>query len=185
MNFICERKKTTELNEKKIRFLNRVESEGQSQIFFNLSLTHFEELKNDSIKYRGNFRQTIFALKTLTRYNFSSVLSIQNYYDIDPAELLEKFKQIFQEQDIYHTDIQVKVSYPNYNDVNYSQPSQKTDCMYGRCLSASGIYSCPFLANDYRGRVGFSFKSFSENITAETDFCATCSKNNNFMFTIG
>ena len=66
------------LNEKKIRFLNRVESEGLGQIFFNLSLTHYDELMNDEVKYRGHFRQTIFALKTLSRYNFTSVLTVQN-----------------------------------------------------------------------------------------------------------
>ena len=52
-------------------------------------------------------------------------------------------------------------------------------------LSENGIYSCPFLSNDYRGRVGSSFKNYSQSMTAETDFCATCSRNNNFMFTIG
>ena len=173
------------LNEKKIRFLNRVESEGQGQIFFNLSLTHYEELKNDSVKYRGNFRQTIFALKTLSRYNFTSVLSFQNYYNLERDLILENFKKLFVEQEIYNTEVQIKVSYPNYEEENYSQPSIKTDCMYGRCLSSNGVYSCPFLANDYRGRLGYSFKNFSDSITAETDFCATCSKNNNFIFTIG
>ena len=90
-----------------------------------------------------------------------------------------------EEQEITNTELQINISYPNHNEENYSQASVKTDCMYGRCLSINGIYSCPFLANDYRGRVGYSFKNFSESITAETDFCATCSKNNNFIFTIG
>ena len=57
--------------------------------------------------------------------------------------------------------------------------------MHGRVLSENGIYSCPFLSNDYRGRVGSSFKDFSKNVTAETDFCGICSKNNNYIFTIG
>ena len=57
--------------------------------------------------------------------------------------------------------------------------------MFGRVLSNNGVYACPFLSNDYRGRVGTSFKDYSKNICAETDFCATCSKNNGFMFTIG
>ena len=69
------------LNEKKIRFLKKVEDEGlvnktENQIFFKLSLAHFNELESDKVRYRGNFRQTIFALKTLSRYNFNSVLSI-------------------------------------------------------------------------------------------------------------
>lgn len=173
------------LNEKKIRFLNKVEQEGTKQIFFRLSLTHFEEIENDKAKYRGHFRQVIFALKTLSRYNFTSVLNIQNYYHLDDNLIKNMFDEIFKDQEIYNTDLQITVSYPNFEEENYSKTSRKTDCMNGRCLNENGIYACPFLSNDYRGRVGSSFKNYSQNIIAETDFCATCSKNNNFMFTIG
>ena len=186
------------LNEKKIRFLKKVEQEGvnegvnhtsiteiSNQIFFKLSLAHYEELESDKVKYRGNYRQVIFALKTLSRYNFSSILSIQNIYNLDKNLIFEEFKKIFNEQEIYNTDIQITNSYPDFNEENFAKPADKTDCMYGRILTDNGVYSCPFLANDYRGRVGGSFKNYSKNITAETDFCATCSKNNNFIFTIG
>ena len=57
--------------------------------------------------------------------------------------------------------------------------------MCGRILTESGVYACPFLANDYRGRMGTSIKDYSKSIMAETDFCATCSKNNDYIFTIG
>lgn len=173
------------LNEKKIRFLNKVETEGNNQIFFKLSLTHFDEIENDKAKYRGNFRQTIFALKTLSRYNFTSVLTIQNFYNLEQNEILNIFNKIFKENEILTTDIQITNSHPHFEDTNFSKPSSKTDCMFGRCLGTKGIFACPFLSNDYRGRVGSNFKSYSKNMTAETDFCATCSKNNNFMFTIG
>lgn len=173
------------LNEKKIRFLNKVESEGNNQIFFKLSLTHFDELENDKIKYRGHYRQTIFALKTLSRYNFTSVLTLQNFYKLNEKNLIENFKQIFKEQDIFNTELQITKSHPDFEDENFAKHSQKTDCMHGRTLTSNGVYACPFLSNDYRGRVGSSFKNYSQNITAETDFCATCSKNNNFIFTIG
>ena len=191
------------LNEKKIRFLKKVEEEGTggnignnpnlnlqnkcgwNQIFFKLSLTHYNELESDKAKYRGNFRQTIYALKTLGRYNFNSVLSVQNYYKLNEDEIFENFNRMFKEQEIINTDIQITLSHPSFEDVNFSKPSGKTDCMYGRILCRNGVYACPFLANDYRGRSGSSFKDFSKNITAETDFCATCSKNNNYMFAIG
>lgn len=173
------------LNEKKIRFLKKVEDEGVNQIFFKLSLAHFNEQESDKIKYRGHYRQTFFALKTLSRYNFSSVLTIQNYYKIDKNILSEMFNKIFKEQEIYNTDLQIICSHPDFEDENYSKPSSKTDCMFGRTLSENGIYACPFVSNDYRGRSGSSFKDFSKSITAETDFCATCSKNNNFMSSIG
>ncbi len=176
------------LNEKKIRFLKKVEDEGGSngnQIFFKLSLAHYDELESDKVKYRGHFRQTFFALKTLSRYNFTSVLSIQNYYKLEKNVLIEMFNKIFREQNICNTDLQITCSYPDFEDENYSKPALKTDCMFGRTLCKDGVYACPFVANDYRGRLGSSFKDFSKNITAETDFCATCSKNNNFMITIG
>lgn len=173
------------LNEKKIRFLKRVEDEGVNQIFFKLSVAHYNELDSDKVRYRGHYRQTIYALKNLSRYNFTSVLSIQNHYNLEHAEIMEMFNRIFKEQEIHNTDIQIAVSHPSFEDENFSKPSLKTDCMYGRTLSQNGVYACPFLANDYRGRCGSSFKDFSSSVTAETDFCATCSKNNNYMFTIG
>ena len=172
------------LNEKKIRFLKKVEEEGENQIFFKLSLTHFDEHENDKSKYRGNFRQTIFALKTLCNYNFNSVLNIQNSYNLEKAEIINNFSQIFKDQNITQTDLQITESYPNFDEENLSKPSSKTDCMRGRIVCNNGIYACPFLANDYRGRVGSTLKDFSKIITAETDFCATCSKNNNYIFTI-
>ena len=173
------------LNEKKIRFLKKVEDEGSNQIFFKLSLTHYNEIENDKSKYRGNFRQTIYALKTLCNYNFTSVLNIQNSYSLDNKELINKFSFIFQEQNITNTDIQITPSHPSFSEENFSKPAVKPDCMRGRILCQNGVYACPFLANDYRGRVGSSFKDFSKSITAETDFCATCSKCNNYIFSIG
>ena len=173
------------LNEKKIRFLKKVEDETQNQIFFKLSLAHFEELNSDNIKYRGHFRQIMFALKTLERYNFSTVLTIQNYYKIDDKTLIEMFHKIFKEQEIYRTDLQITKSHPDFEENNFSKASQKTDCMFSRTLGVNGVYTCPFLSNDYRGRVGSNFKNYSKSFLAETDFCATCSKNNDFVFTIG
>ncbi len=176
------------LNEKKIRFLKKVEDEGanswQTQIFFKLSLAHFNEQESDKVKYRGHFRQTISALKTLARYNFNSVLSIQNYYKIDDKILKEKFEKIFEENTISNTDLQINISYP-YDSEEVMKPAQNTDCMYGRTYTKNGVYACPFLSNDYRGRMGISFKDYSKNITAETDFCSVCSANKNPMFTIG
>ena len=51
-------------------------------------------MQNDKSKYRGNYRQTLFALKTLSRYNFTSVLAIQNVYNLGVNEseiVLDKF----------------------------------------------------------------------------------------------
>ena len=181
---VCICTNSSFLNEKKIRFLKKVEDEGVNQIFFRLSLTHFSELENDKVKYRGNYRQTIFALKTLSIYNFSSILVIQNYYNLKEELLKNIFAQIFAEQNITNTDIKLIQSYPNFEEKDMTKTSNKTDCMYSRTLAENGVYACPFLSSDYRGRVGTNFKDFSDSITAETDFCAICAKNNDFIFSI-
>ena len=177
------------LNEKKVRFLKKVEDEvinaNGNQIFFKLSLTHFDERQNDDTKYRGNFRQTIFALKTLSRYGFSSILTVQNFYNLEETEIRINFERIFEEQKISDTDIKIIQSFQQNSSSDFDNISSKTDCMYGRVLSANGIYVCPFLSNDYRGRVGSDLKNFSDSYRAETDFCTSCSKNNNFVFSIG
>ena len=187
---VCICTNSSFLNEKKIRFLKKVEdeggvNEGHNQIFFRLSLAHFNEIESDKVKYRGHFRQTISALKILSRYNFVSVLSIQNFYKLSELVLKDRFTQIFEENNITKTDIQVNVSYPDYTEEDMMRTAEITDCMTGRVLTKNGVYACPFLSNDYRGRMGASFKDFSKSVTAETDFCATCSANNNWMFTIG
>lgn len=173
------------LNEKKIRFLKKVEDEGSTQIFFKLSIAHFDEMESDKVKYRGHYRQTFLALKTLSRYNFTSVLSVQNFYNLNELVLKEQLSNIFMENGINNTDIQISVSYPNKNQEETLCKADKTDCMYGRVITKNGVYACPFLSNDYRGRMGSSFKDYSKSITAETDFCTTCSDNKDLVFAIG
>ena len=172
------------LNEKKVRFLSKVESEGDNQIIFRVSLVHYDEMENDKIKYRGNYRQTIFALKTLSQYNFYAVLAVQNYYKLSEALLVDNFMKIFTENNILNTDITINCSYPDFEDNNFVKASNLPDCMNGRILTSNGIYACPFLAGDYRGRCGSTFLDYSKFVTAESEFCATCSKNNHPMFSV-
>lgn len=186
---VCICTNSSFLNEKKIRFLKKVEDEGginevHNQIFFRLSVAHFDELESDKVKYRGHFRQTISALKTLCRYNFTSLLSVQNFYGLSEPTLRENFKTIFEQNNITNTEIQISKSYPAKSEEIITK-SEKTDCMFGRILTKNGVYACPFLSNDYRGRMGASFKNYSKSVTAETDFCTVCSANNNWIFTIG
>lgn len=181
---VCICTNSSFLNEKKIRFLKKVEDEGENQIFFKLSLAHYDELMSDRARYRGNYRQTISAIKILERYNFSTVLNVQNYYNVPEEELNENFKNILSEKGILNIDLKITKSYPA-KETDVVSNSSITDCMSGRVLTEQGIYACPFLSNDYRGRVGASIKNYSKSVTAETDFCITCAQNIGKIFSIG
>ncbi len=168
------------INEKKARFLKKVEEESSNEIFFKLSLDHFDEIKNDNIRGRGTYRQTINAIKSLIKYDFNPILSIVNYYNEDEKILLQEFKKICEK-------IGFETLFGNFEINNcynkYSQQygiveniSEEIICKNSRILTNKGIYVCPFLTNDHRGRMGSSFLDYSKKMPLETNFCCICNK---------
>lgn len=163
------------INEKKSRFLKKVEDETRHNLFFRLSLSHPDEHKNDNARYRGAYRQTMFAIKNLERYGFFVIIEAINYYDEDENMLLEMYRQKFAEYGV-NPEISIAKYFDKTKELNNnSNNNPNKDCLRSRTLSSSGVYSCPMLAEDYRGRMGANFKNYSQTVTAETDFCAVCS----------
>ena len=175
------------INEKKARFLKKVEEESTNEIFFRISLDHYDEIKNDDIRYRGAYRQAVFAVKHLMRYNFTPIITVTNYYNENQQVLWEGINKLFSDKNPGKTLIEIKQWHDKNSVVNTNiaeKIQHKLDCEYGRTLSTKGSYSCPFLSGDYRGRCGSNFKDYSKNIPLETSFCMTCIKNSTQMFGI-
>lgn len=179
------------INEKKARFLKKVEDETSNEIIFKISIDHYDEMKNDDIRYRGAFRQAVFAIKHLVKYNFNPIISVTNYYNESTSELLEGFSYIFTKNnfDLDISNLQI-IPWHNKNGKFEEELSESSmtwdslDCEYGRILTAQGVYTCPFLANDYRGRCGGSFRDYTKRSSLETSFCNTCIKSKKQMFGI-
>lgn len=178
------------INEKKARFLKKVEDESNNEIIFKISMNHFEEVKNDDVRYRGAYRQAVFAIKHLLKYNFNPIISIANYYSISNEDLWNGFALLFSKNnfDMDKSNLQIV---PWYDDQvscgcegNLGVNSDNLDCENGRILTATGVYTCPFLANDYRGRCGSSFNDYTKRSSLETSFCDTCVKSKSPMFGI-
>mgnify|MGYP000984297029 FL=1 len=70
---VCIFTNGTFINEKKVRFLKRVEEESSYEIIFKLSIDHYDEVKNDDIRGRGAYRQTVHAVKSLVKYGFNPI----------------------------------------------------------------------------------------------------------------
>lgn len=174
------------INEKKARFLKKVEDEGNNELIFKLSIDHYNEVKNDDIRGRGAYRQTISAIKNLVKYGFNPILNIVNYYQEDKNVLIEEFKNISQKIGFEVTDFNFCINeYHNKYKPISSEVELKAgdfDCKSGRILTEKGVYACPFLSNDHRGWMGADFKDFARKIHLESDYCATCSKNQKQMF---
>lgn len=185
---VCIFTNGTFINEKKVRFLKRVEEESSYEIIFKLSIDHYDEVKNDDIRGRGAYRQTVHAVKSLVKYGFNPILCITNYYNEDKNVLINEFKKVclkagFEAKDnnftinLYHDKTKQSEDFPELS-------WDSLDCEYGRILTVKGIYSCPFLANDHRGRCGSDFKDYAKHNTLETSFCTTCIRNKERLFGI-
>lgn len=185
---VCICTNATFINEKKARFLKKVEEESKNEIIFKLSIDHYNEVKNDDIRGRGSYRQTISALKSLIKYNFNPILSITNYYKEDKKVLISEFRKICEKIGWETTDFNFQVNefYNKYakSTEDFVVTGDNFDCKTGRMLTEMGIYVCPFLANDHRGRMGSSFKNYSKKMYLETNYCQLCAINKSKMFSI-
>lgn len=184
---VCIFTNGTFINEKKARFLKRVEDESNYEIIFKLSIDHYNEVKSDDLRGRGSYRQVLHAVKSLVKYGFNPILCITNYYKEDKKIILNEFKQIcaklgFEAEDHNFTINEYLDKNKPSEDVEFNWRS--LDCEYGRILTAKGVYTCPFLANDHRGRCGSDFKDYSNKTALETNFCAACIKNQDKFFGI-
>ena len=185
---VCIFTNATFINEKKARFLKKVEDESKYQVIFKLSFAHYDEFKNDEVRFRGAFRQNLYALKCLDKYDFTTIMCVNNYYKEAIQKLTDEFIMIKQSNELKNSMVQVTdwVDVCNHDDsvIPNDEMLLKCDCSNGRLLTQNGIFSCPFLSNDYRGRMGSDFKDFSQVVRLETDFCSTCIKNKEPMFSI-
>lgn len=186
---VCICTNATFINEKKARFLKKVEDESKNEIIFKLSIDHYNEIKNDNIRGRGAYRQTINAIKNLIKYGFNPIFNIINYYNEDEALLVDEFSKICTKIGFETTrfNFQINKYYDKYNLPSAEfelKNSENLDCQNGRILTSRGVYVCPFLANDHRGWSGSDFTDFSKKIYLETNFCLTCTKNKQKMFSI-
>ena len=175
------------INEKKARFLKKVENESKYSILFQLPMNHFNELKNDEVRSRGSFRQVIHAIKNLNKYDFYIILCITNYYKEPKKQMLTEFLKVLENTGIHMEQDNIKIN-EFWQKSNTQEDLQEIkgslDCENSRILTSKGIYTCPFLANDYRGRMGSDFSNYSKRIPLETNCCMTCIKNKEQMFAI-
>jgi len=181
---VCVLTNATFINEKKARFLKKVEEESEYQIIFKLSFAHYDEVKNDDVRFRGSFRQNMYALKCLDKYNFTNVICVNNYYKEDENVVISEFKKIIETMDLSSVILQTTKWYDKENLDHTENVIGNFDCKRGRLLTQNGVFACSFLTNDYRGRMGTDMKDFSKNVRLETPCCATCISNKEPMFGI-
>ena len=175
------------INDKKARFLRKVENETSNELIIKLSLDDYRESVNDSLRGRGNFRKVVFAVQSLIKHEFNPIVSIVNYENVDKKELIENFKQMFASSGVGLDDFNFSIipmfsKNSTYEDEVQDISKCKFDCANSRTLTENGIYTCPLLTQDERGRSGTEITDFSKKNYIETSFCKQCAKNGEHLF---
>ncbi len=178
----------TFINEKKARFLRKIDDENEYETIYRVSLDHWEEAKNDSFRGYGNFRKVMLAISSLIKYGFNPIISFVNYFNEDRETIFQNFKTLFGKSGFEFEPINLKII-PYFKEVaddgelRHTNASNKmTDCINSRIISVRGIFACPVLCNDFRARVGSDLEDYTKKIYLDTEKCAACLKHDTKAF---
>ena len=76
------------------------------------------------------------------------------------------------------TEKENTVSFEDFQNFNQSN----LDCKTSRVITSDGVYSCPALVNDPRGKLGENIKDAEKNVYLETQTCYDCIKRTDRLF---
>ncbi|MDD3419970.1 MAG: radical SAM protein [Candidatus Gastranaerophilales bacterium] len=190
----------TMLNDKKVRFLRQLEDNYNFEIIFRVSLDHYDEIINDRIRTRGHFRKAISGIQNLIKYEFNPIISTVNYDNRDDDELKSGFRELFDSIGFETEDLNYKIippiktgeyalNYGKYQDDEFvdcnslkNADTDNFDCKTSRIITQDGVYSCPALATDSRGKIGTTIQDYSKKVFLEANTCYTCKKLNGKLF---
>lgn len=173
----------TMINDKKARFLRKIDDESQFETIYRISLDSTNELENDELRGRGSFRKALSAIMSLAKYEFNPIISVVNYKNKTKEEIFDEFQKYFMKKGLELEAINLKII-PFYNkerELNQIEnidniDIRNLDCYSSRVITQNGVYSCPVLAQDYRARLGSSLDDCSKINYLDCEACSTCIK---------
>ena len=175
----------TMINDKKARFLRKIDDESKFETIYRISLDSVNELENDALRGRGSFRKALVAIMSLLKYEFNPIISVLNYYNKPKEVIFEEFQNYFSKKGFELDNINLKII-PFFNKIDENTQIEdeeninfeKLDCANSRVISKNGIYSCPMLVDDYRARLGSNLNDCSKINYLDCEKCKLCTKFN-------
>lgn len=170
----------TMINDKKARFLRKIDDESQFETIYRISLDSPDELENDALRGRGSFRKALVAITSLLKYEFNPIISVVNYKNREKLQIFEEFQNYFSKKGFVLDDINLKIIpyFKKSDEINQIElenvENEKLDCKNSRIISQNGVYACPMLVNDYRSRLGSTINDSSKINYLDCEKCSIC-----------
>jgi len=192
----------TLINDKKARFLRQIEIDNDYEIIFRISLDHYKEQKNDDIRGKGSYRKTLSGIKSLINNGFNPVINAVNLWQEDESQFREGFFDFLSQFNFEPSEINLKITPPvktgefaknfsvyNENDLVTVESLKKNncslknfDCYNTRVITDDGVYACPALVNDPRGKTGETLADSANKFFLELNACFSCQQANKKLF---
>ena len=140
------------------------------------------------------------GIENLVNYGFNPIVSVVNIWNEEEESLKSGFIKLLSKYDFDPADMNVKIiplikagefekNYYSYreDDIVTQQglkhcDTSLFDCANSRVVADDGIYVCPALLNDPRGRVGSTLSEAATKFYLEPDICYTCQSSNKNLF---
>jgi len=181
----------TQITSEKAKRLREIQDASKHPLRFRVSMEHFDEDKNDTIRGKGAYRKAIAGITCLAEAGFSPILTVtRTWEEKRDSEMESQFVEVLRKSGVMQPKIKIL---PGFllgklaeNERNYSQDEYVTEkcfkdfditqlqCATSRMATGEGVYVCPILVDNPVARMGNSLGDTLYPFPLSHSACYTC-----------
>ena len=181
----------TQITSEKAKRLREIQDASKHPLRFRVSMEHFEEDKNDTIRGKGAYRKAIAGIVCLAEVGFSPILTVTRTWEEElDSEMESQFVEVLRKSGVMQPQIKI---IPGFllgqlaeNERDYSQDEYVTEkcfedfditqlqCATSRMATGEGVYVCPILVDNPDARMGNTLGDTLRPFPLSHSACYTC-----------
>ena len=181
----------TQITSEKAKRLREIQDASKYPLRFRVSMEHFDEDKNDTIRGKGAYRKATAGIACLAEMGFSPILTVtRTWKEERDSEMESQFVEVLRKSGVIQPQIKIL---PGFllgqlaeNERDYSQNEYVTEkcfadfditqlqCATSRMATGEGVYVCPILVDNPTARMGNSLGDTLRPFPLSHSACYTC-----------
>ena len=181
----------TQITFEKAKRLKEIQSTSKNSLRFRVSMEHFEQERNDSIRGENAYHKAVQGITFLAQAGFSPILTVTRTWEEEKDAAMElEFIKFLQKSGVRQPQIKIL---PGFllgqlakNERDYSKEEFVTEkcfenfditqlqCATSRMATGEGVYVCPILVDNPNARMGDSIGQTMRPFPLAHSACYTC-----------